>query len=134
MCFDVDSTVCVDEGIDELAEFCGAGKAVAEWTAKSAVLTSNYSIFWLLRVVLPDFYLEFFRAMSGSVPFEDALAARLSLFNPSLSQVQEFLEKRPPRYEDFFFPISKEGILQILVINICKCKKKWGYKLLLRAQ
>ncbi|KAM6550736.1 hypothetical protein CsatB_000544 [Cannabis sativa] len=70
VCFDVDSTVCVDEGIDELAEFCGAGKAVAEWTA---------------------------RAMSGSVPFEEALAARLSLFNPSQSQVQEFLEKRPPR-------------------------------------
>ncbi|GFZ17007.1 3-phosphoserine phosphatase [Actinidia rufa] len=33
VCFDVDSTVCLDEGIDELAEFCGAGKAVAEWTA-----------------------------------------------------------------------------------------------------
>ncbi|KAH9778181.1 phosphoserine phosphatase [Citrus sinensis] len=70
VCFDVDSTVCVDEGIDELAEFCGAGKAVAEWTA---------------------------RAMGGSVPFEEALAARLSLFKPSLSQVQDFLEKRPPR-------------------------------------
>ncbi|KAI3440572.1 O-phosphoserine phosphohydrolase [Psidium guajava] len=70
VCFDVDSTVCVDEGIDELAEFCGAGKAVAEWTA---------------------------RAMGGSVPFEEALAARLSLFNPSLSQVQDFLNKRPPR-------------------------------------
>ncbi|XP_048137756.1 phosphoserine phosphatase, chloroplastic-like [Rhodamnia argentea] len=70
VCFDVDSTVCVDEGIDELAEFCGAGKAVAEWTA---------------------------RAMGGSIPFEEALAARLSLFNPSLSQVQDFLNKRPPR-------------------------------------
>ncbi|VVA91793.1 unnamed protein product [Arabis nemorensis] len=70
VCFDVDSTVCVDEGIDELAEFCGAGKAVAEWTA---------------------------RAMGGSVPFEEALAARLSLFKPSLSKVEEFLEKRPPR-------------------------------------
>ncbi|XP_057798167.1 phosphoserine phosphatase, chloroplastic [Salvia miltiorrhiza] len=70
VCFDVDSTVCVDEGIDELAEFCGAGEAVAEWTA---------------------------RAMGGSVPFEQALAARLSLFSPSQSQVQEFLEKRPPR-------------------------------------
>ncbi|KAI5660007.1 hypothetical protein M9H77_28800 [Catharanthus roseus] len=70
VCFDVDSTVCIDEGIDELADFCGAGKAVAEWTA---------------------------RAMGGSVPFEEALAARLSLFNPSLSQVHEFLEKRPPR-------------------------------------
>lgn len=70
VCFDVDSTVCLDEGIDELAEFCGAGKAVAEWTA---------------------------RAMSGSVPFEEALAARLSLFNPSLRQVQDFLETRPPK-------------------------------------
>ncbi|PIA63195.1 hypothetical protein AQUCO_00200898v1 [Aquilegia coerulea] len=70
VCFDVDSTVCLDEGIDELAEFCGAGKAVAEWTV---------------------------RAMGGSVPFEEALTARLSLFNPSLSQLQEFLEKRPPK-------------------------------------
>ncbi|XP_021633962.1 phosphoserine phosphatase, chloroplastic isoform X2 [Manihot esculenta] len=70
VCFDVDSTVCLDEGIDELAEFCGAGKAVAEWTAK---------------------------AMGGSVPFEEALAARLSLFKPSLSQVQDFLEKNPPK-------------------------------------
>uniref|UniRef100_A0A2P2K378 phosphoserine phosphatase n=1 Tax=Rhizophora mucronata TaxID=61149 RepID=A0A2P2K378_RHIMU len=70
VCFDVDSTVCQDEGIDELADFCGAGKAVAEWTA---------------------------RAMGGSVPFEQALAARLSLFKPSLSQVQEFLEKRPSK-------------------------------------
>ncbi|KAM0937487.1 putative phosphoserine phosphatase [Dioscorea sansibarensis] len=70
VCFDVDSTVCVDEGIDELADFCGAGQAVAEWTSK---------------------------AMNGSVPFEEALAARLSLFNPSLSQINNFLEKRPPR-------------------------------------
>ncbi|KAK4749614.1 hypothetical protein SAY87_027063 [Trapa incisa] len=70
VCFDVDSTVCIDEGIDELADFCGAGKAVAEWTA---------------------------RAMGGSVPFEEALAARLSLFSPTLSQVQDFLEKKPPR-------------------------------------
>lgn len=38
MCFDVDSTVCLDEGIDELAEYCGAGKAVAEWTARLNLL------------------------------------------------------------------------------------------------
>ena len=43
------------------------------------------------------FYL-FHRAMNGSVPFEEALAARLSLFNPSLRQVQDFLETRPPKY------------------------------------
>ncbi|CAM0949815.1 unnamed protein product [Alopecurus aequalis] len=70
VCFDVDSTVCLDEGIDELADFCGAGQAVAEWTAK---------------------------AMTGSVAFEDALAARLSLFKPSLYQINECMEKRPPR-------------------------------------
>ncbi|KAL9255742.1 Phosphoserine phosphatase, chloroplastic-like protein [Drosera capensis] len=70
VCFDVDSTVCLDEGIDELAEFCGAGKAVAEWTS---------------------------RAMDGSVTFQEALAIRLSLINPSLARLQEFLEKKPAR-------------------------------------
>lgn len=34
VCFDVDSTVCIDEGIDELADFCGAGEAVAELTKR----------------------------------------------------------------------------------------------------
>ncbi|XVE53221.1 hypothetical protein DITRI_Ditri02bG0186700 [Diplodiscus trichospermus] len=37
VCFDVDSTVCVDEGIDERAKFRGAGNAVAEWTARLTV-------------------------------------------------------------------------------------------------
>lgn len=31
VCFDVDSTVVKEEGIDELAEFCGAGEAVKQW-------------------------------------------------------------------------------------------------------
>lgn len=70
VCFDVDSTVSLDEGIDELAAFCGAGEAVAAWTA---------------------------RAMVGSVPFEEALAARLALFKPSSSTVSEYLSKNPPR-------------------------------------
>ncbi|GFQ02264.1 pentatricopeptide repeat-containing protein at4g13650 [Phtheirospermum japonicum] len=34
VCFDVDSAVCLDEGMDELAEFGEAGEAVAEWTAR----------------------------------------------------------------------------------------------------
>lgn len=46
VCFDVDSTVCVDEGIDELAEFCGAGEAVAEWTARfRAILFTLFLLF-----------------------------------------------------------------------------------------
>ena len=32
VCFDVDSTVCLDEGLDALGEFCGAGEAVAALT------------------------------------------------------------------------------------------------------
>lgn len=30
VCFDVDSTVIREEGIDELAKFCGVGDAVTE--------------------------------------------------------------------------------------------------------
>jgi phosphoserine phosphatase len=70
VCFDVDSTVCTDEGIDELAAFCGAGEAVAALTAS---------------------------AMGGSVPFQDALAARLDLIKPSAPVVASFLADHPPR-------------------------------------
>ena len=34
LCFDVDSTVIDEEGIDVLAAHNGAGEAVAEWTRK----------------------------------------------------------------------------------------------------
>ena len=34
VCFDVDSTVCQDEGLDELADFCGVGEKVKQWTKK----------------------------------------------------------------------------------------------------
>jgi phosphoserine phosphatase len=70
VCFDVDSTVCTDEGIDELAAFLGAGEAVAEWTRK---------------------------AMGGGVPFQEALKARLDLMNPSREQVAAFLAANPPK-------------------------------------
>ena len=57
------------QGIDELAEFCGAGPAVAAWTAK---------------------------AMGGSVLFQDALQARLELIQPAEATVAELLAKLPP--------------------------------------
>ena len=31
VCFDVDSTLLIDEALDELAKFCGVGKEVQEW-------------------------------------------------------------------------------------------------------
>ena len=34
VCFDVDSTVIAEEGIDVLAAHCGCGESVAEWTRR----------------------------------------------------------------------------------------------------
>ena len=68
--FDVDSTVTTGEGLDDLAEFCGAGEAVRELTNQ---------------------------AMGGDMPFEVALAKRLEIVKPSLAQVNEFLKTEPPQ-------------------------------------
>ena len=73
VCFDVDSTVINEEGIDALADHCGAGPAVAEWTA---------------------------RAMGGDVPFQDALAARLELIKPSRADIADCLRVHPPALTD----------------------------------
>lgn len=37
VCFDVDSTVIKEEGIDELAKFCGVGDAVTEMCVRGTV-------------------------------------------------------------------------------------------------
>ncbi|KAM4648394.1 phosphoserine phosphatase [Amazona ochrocephala] len=70
VCFDVDSTVIREEGIDELAKFCGVGDAVAEMTR---------------------------RAMGGTVTFKAALTARLALIRPSYEQVQKLISDNPPQ-------------------------------------
>jgi len=70
VCFDVDSTVCTDEGIDELAAYLGKGEEVAAWTAK---------------------------AMGGGIPFEEALAARLGIMEPSFEAVQAYVANNPPK-------------------------------------
>lgn len=70
VCFDVDSTLCEDESIDELAEFLGVGQQVADMTAN---------------------------AMGGSVKFEDALEMRLAIMQTSHQNIQDFLAAHPPR-------------------------------------
>ena len=70
ICFDVDSTVIQDEGIDVLAGFGGVGQQVADLTKS---------------------------AMSGNVPFEFALSQRLSLIRPSRAMVSKCLKAHPPR-------------------------------------
>ncbi|KAM6946452.1 phosphoserine phosphatase [Aplochiton taeniatus] len=70
VCFDVDSTVIKEEGIDELAKFCGVGDAVTEMTRK---------------------------AMGGSVTFQTALEERLSVIRCSREQVNKLITDHPPQ-------------------------------------
>jgi phosphoserine phosphatase len=70
VCLDVDSTVSQDEGIDVLASFAGVSAEVAELTRK---------------------------AMGGSIPFHDALIARLELIRPSQDMIAACLKAHPPR-------------------------------------
>jgi phosphoserine phosphatase len=68
-CFDVDSTFCQDESIDEIAAFLGVGDEVAALTA---------------------------RAMGGTVLFQDALRDRLGVMKPSASDIENYLTSHPP--------------------------------------
>ncbi|CAD6995039.1 phosphoserine phosphatase [Ceratitis capitata] len=68
ICFDVDSTVICEEGIDELADFCGKGSEVARVTKE---------------------------AMGGGMTFQDALNIRLNIIQPRKNQIIEFLQQRP---------------------------------------
>lgn len=68
-CFDVDSTFCKDESIDEIAAFLGVGDEVAALTA---------------------------RAMGGTVLFQDALRDRLGVMKPSASDIKKYLASHPP--------------------------------------
>ncbi len=70
VCFDVDSTISPDEGINVLADFAGVGDQVAKLTKE---------------------------AMTGSIKFEDALKTRLELIKPSLRMIRECLAANPPR-------------------------------------
>mmetsp|Transcript_6702 Transcript_6702/g.13775 ORF Transcript_6702/g.13775 Transcript_6702/m.13775 type:complete len:320 (-) Transcript_6702:31-990(-) len=70
VCFDVDSTVITEEGIDVLADTLGKGPEVSAWTSK---------------------------AMDGNIKFEDALAARLDIIRPSRKDIEKCLEMHPLR-------------------------------------
>lgn len=70
VCFDVDSTVIRDEGLDQLAAYCGKAEQVKKITEE---------------------------AMKGGVEFRDALRARLNLIRPSLDTVRSFIRENPPK-------------------------------------
>lgn len=68
VCFDVDSTVIREEGIDELARFCNKGEEVARLTKA---------------------------AMGGSMTFQEALRLRLNIIRPTQQQIRDFLKAQP---------------------------------------
>uniref|UniRef100_A0A915EF63 Phosphoserine phosphatase n=1 Tax=Ditylenchus dipsaci TaxID=166011 RepID=A0A915EF63_9BILA len=68
VCFDVDSTVCQDEGIDQLGKFFNIGQEVAMCTDL---------------------------AMSGSMPFRESMSLQLNLFRPSKDQMTQFVNSHP---------------------------------------
>ncbi|XP_062508215.1 phosphoserine phosphatase-like [Corticium candelabrum] len=92
VCFDVDSTVIKEEGIDELASFCGVGEQVKEWTKK---------------------------AMGGSIPFRTALSERLKMCKPTSKQVQRLVAERPsqltPGIQELVQQLHRKGTSVYLV-------------------
>jgi len=68
VCFDVDSTLVTEEAINVLADICGCGKRVAEYTNS---------------------------AMNGETKFEVALQARLDMIRPSKQQIETCLQDHP---------------------------------------
>lgn len=66
--FDVDSTIIQEEGIDELAKFCGKENDVISLTN---------------------------RAMQGDMTFRQSLEERLNIIKPNLMQIKQFLASHP---------------------------------------
>ena len=73
ICFDVDSTVLSNEGIDELAKYLKVYKEVSE-------ITNN--------------------AMNGNIAFEISLEKRLNIMKPSINDINSFLKKNPPNFTE----------------------------------
>ncbi|GAB5369654.1 hypothetical protein AAMO2058_001423700 [Amorphochlora amoebiformis] len=94
VCFDVDSTVITEEGIDVLAASLSpdVGKKVAEFTAN---------------------------AMGGSMPFHVALANRLDIMKPSRKDIDDCLKNHPlkfsPGLEEFINALRNQGTVVYLV-------------------
>jgi len=64
VCFDVDSTVIQDEGLDQIAVYCGVGDKVKELTNK---------------------------AMGGNLSFREALKRRLDMIKPTEQQIEDIV-------------------------------------------
>jgi phosphoserine phosphatase len=86
ICFDVDSTIITEEGIDVLATSLGVGDAVSKLTAS---------------------------AMGGTTLFQNALKARLDLIKPSIENLENIQKEHPlqftPRLKELIEILHKKG-------------------------
>ncbi|XP_044756576.1 phosphoserine phosphatase [Coccinella septempunctata] len=98
VCFDVDSTVIKEEGIDELAKFCGKGKEIAELTNK---------------------------AMGGSMTFQESLNLRMNILQPSVTKIKEFLNRNPanlsPGIKEVVDTLRRRNVEVYLVTGGFRC-------------
>lgn len=69
VCFDVDSTLCIDEMIDEFAKYLHCYE-VAKFTEET---------------------------MNGEIPFRESLKIRLNILKPTRKQLEDFIQERKPR-------------------------------------
>ena len=92
VCFDVDSTVIMEEGIDVLAAYKGVGDAVVALTAK---------------------------AMGGTVLFQDALKDRLDIIKPSRQDIDACMLKHPLKFTPgLAFPYVVSSQISFIIIVV----------------
>ncbi|XP_037089970.1 phosphoserine phosphatase-like isoform X3 [Pollicipes pollicipes] len=98
VCFDVDSTVIREEGVDELAKFLGKADEVAQLTK---------------------------HAMSGALEFRAALSQRLGLLRPSRAALLEFTERQQltvsPGISELVLLLQRRGVRVFLVSGGFHC-------------
>jgi phosphoserine phosphatase len=98
VCFDVDSTVCPTEAIDELAAYCGKKEEVERVTRE---------------------------AMGGNMEFREALRRRLNIIRPTRSHIARFLRDQPhrltPGIKDLVDLLHKRGVDVYLVSGGFRC-------------
>ncbi|CDS42905.1 phosphoserine phosphatase [Echinococcus multilocularis] len=92
ICFDVDSTVCPDEGIDKLAAYCNKEAVVSQITTQ---------------------------AMDGTMGVTEALEQRLSILGLSKDLIRRFLDDTPlqltPGVERLFASLRSSNVEVYLV-------------------
>jgi phosphoserine phosphatase len=115
VCFDVDSTVITNEGIDILAAFKGVGDQVSELTRRFVMSSSNMCATYGSQCTACIVS----RAMGGSVLFQDAFRDRLDIIRPSRADFESCIRAHPvalsPRVRDVVARLHRRGTPVFLV-------------------